>query len=98
MSVFETAVPLLLAGVAAGWGTWDRVVAALTTGPAMVLGIDVPQNDLVVIDPERRWTPRVLVSRGQNTPLIGRELVGWVIGTLLDGEILKQEFAPVGAS
>jgi dihydroorotase len=94
ISVFETAVPLLLAGVAAGWGTWDRVVAALTTGPAKVLGIDVPQNDLVVIDPARRWTPTVLVSRGQNTPLIGRELVGKVISTLLDGEILKQKFAP----
>jgi dihydroorotase len=34
ISGFETAVPLLLAGVAAGWGTWDRVVAALTEGPA----------------------------------------------------------------
>jgi dihydroorotase len=98
ISVFETAVPLLLAGVAAGWGTWDRVVAALTTGPARVLGIDVPRNDLVVIDPARHWTPTVLLSRGQNTPLIGRELVGRVIGTLLDGEILSQEFAPVGAS
>jgi dihydroorotase len=98
ISVFETAVPLLLAGVAAGWGTWDRVVAALTTGPARVLGIDVPQNDLVVIDPARRWTPKILVSRGQNTPLMGRELIGKVIGTLLDGEILKQEFAPVGVS
>ncbi|MDP9319722.1 MAG: dihydroorotase [Chloroflexota bacterium] len=98
ISVFETAVPLLLAGVAAGWGTWDRVVAALTTGPAGVLGIDVPQNDLVVIDPAIRWTPKILVSRGQNTPLLGRELVGKVRHTLVDGERLKQKFAPVGAS
>jgi dihydroorotase len=98
ISVFETVVPLLLAGVAAGWGTWDRVVAALTTGPASVLGIDVPENDLVVIDPAQRWTPKVLVSRGQNTPLIGRELMGKVISTLVDGDILKQSFAPVGAS
>ncbi len=98
ISVFETTVPLLLAGVAAGWGTWDRVVAALTTGPAAVLGIEVPQNDLVVIDPTVRWTPKILVSRGQNTPLIGRELVGKVVSALVDGEPLKQMFAPVGAS
>jgi dihydroorotase-like cyclic amidohydrolase len=73
-------------------------VAALTTGPASVLGIDVPQSDLVVIDPALRWTPTHLVSRGQNSPLIGRELVGKVIGTLVDGAMPKQEFAPVGAS
>jgi dihydroorotase len=98
ISVFETAVPLLLAGIAAGWGTWDRVVAALTSGPAAVLGIEVPRNDLVVIDPAARWTPKILLSRGQNSPLIGRELVGKVVGTLVDGETLKQMFAPVGAS
>src|SRR5258708_13082822 len=37
ISAFETPVPRLLAGVAPGWGTWERVVAALTTGPAKVL-------------------------------------------------------------
>jgi dihydroorotase len=98
ISVFETAVPLLLAGVAAGWGTWDRVVAALTIGPARVLGITVPHDDLVVIDPAMRWTPRILVSRGQNTPLIGRELVGKVIHTFVDGQPLTRTFAPVGVS
>ena len=98
ISVFETAVPLLLAGVAAGWGTWDRVVAALTTGPAAVLGIQVPKNDLVVIDPAARWRPTTLLSRGQNSPLIGRELVGRVLTTLVDGDGLHQSFAPVAAS
>jgi len=56
ISVFETTVPILLAGVEAGWGTWDRVIVALTAGPARVLGIDVPRNDLVVIDPRAAWT------------------------------------------
>jgi dihydroorotase len=98
ISVFETAVPLLLAGVAAGWGSWDRVIAALTIGPARVLGIAVPQNDLVVIDATMRWTPRVLASRGQNSPLLGRELVGKVIHTFVDGQPLKQKFASVAVS
>ncbi|HEX9496761.1 MAG TPA: dihydroorotase [Candidatus Limnocylindria bacterium] len=87
ISGFETAVPLLLAGVAAGWGTWERVVAALTTGPAKVLRMDVPANDLVVIDPAAVWTPRTLVSRGQNTPLLGRPLRGRVVAAYVDGQL-----------
>ena len=88
ISVFETAVPLLLMGVEAGWGTWERVVEALTTGPAGVLGIEVPQNDLVVIDPRAAWTPDAasLRSLGKNTPLLGRHLVGRVVAAVVDGE------------
>ena len=89
ISVFETAVPLLLMGVEAGWGTWDRVVAALTVGPARVLGIDVPKNDLVVIDPRIAWTPTTegLRSLGKNTPLLGRALIGRVVAAVVDGEL-----------
>ena len=88
ISVFDTAVPLLLAGVAAGWGTWERVVQALTTGPAGVLGIAVPENDLVVIDPGAAWTPDAasLRSLGKNTPLLGRPLTGRVVAAVVDGE------------
>jgi len=89
ISVFDTAVPLLLAGVAAGWGTWERVVQALTTGPAGVLGIAVPENDLVVIDPGAAWTPDAasLRSLGKNTPLLGRPLTGRVVAAVVDGEL-----------
>ena len=89
ISVFETAVPLLLAGVAAGWGTWERVVEALTDGPARVLGIDVPVDHLVVIDPNTTWTPTAMALRslGTNTPLLGRPLVGRVVAAVVDGEL-----------
>ena len=89
ISAFETAVPLLLAGVAAGWGTWDRVVEALTTGPARVLGIDLPPNDLVVIDPHAVWTVTAasMISLGKNTPLLGRALSGRVVACAVDGEL-----------
>jgi dihydroorotase len=89
ISVFETAVPLLLMGVQAGWGTWDRVVEALTTGPARVLGIEVPRDDLVVIDPKAVWIPAAaaLRSLGKNTPLLGRELTGRVITVIVDGAV-----------
>jgi dihydroorotase len=94
ISVFETAIPLLLAGVAAGWGTWERVVGALTAGPARVLGIELPKNDLVVIDPKVAWTPTAtsLRSLGKNTPLLGRSLTGRVVAAVVDGE-LRHELA-----
>jgi dihydroorotase len=89
ISVFETAVPLLLMGVGAGWGTWDRVVESLTVGPARVLGIDVPANDLVVVDPNVVWTPTAasLRSLGKNTPLLERPLIGRVVAAVVDGEL-----------
>ena len=99
ISVFETAVPLLLMGVAAGWGTWDRVVEALTLGPARVLGIDVPNSDLVVIDPRAAWTvgAAVLRSLGKNTPLLGRGLVGRVVAAVVDGELRLDLLSPAVA-
>ena len=89
ISVFETAVPLLLAGVAAGWGTWERVAQALTAGPARVLGIELPENDLVIIDPGVAWTldPAAMRSLGRNTPLLGRRLIGRVVACVVDGEL-----------
>jgi len=89
ISAFETAVPLLLMGVDAGWGTWDRVVEALTVGPARVLGIDLPKQDLVIIDPRAAWTPDAssLRSLGKNTPLLGRALAGRVVAAVVDGEL-----------
>ncbi len=97
ISGFETAVPLLLAGVAAGWGTWDRVVGALTAGPAAVLGIALPANDLVVIDPGAVWTPDAdtLLSLGKNTPLRGRRLTGRVVTAIVDGTV-RHELAVAG--
>jgi len=97
IAVFETAVPLLLAGVAAGWGTWERVARALTTGPAVILGIPVPADDLVIIDPQAAWTPSAtsLLSLGKNTPLIGRQLTGRVVTVSVDGSI-RHELAVAG--
>ena len=97
ISGFETAVPLLLAGVAAGWGTWERVVAALTTGPAAVLGIALAASDLVVIDPRAVWTPGAdtLLSLGKNTPLLGQRLTGRVVTAIVDGTV-RHELAVAG--
>ncbi|MDP9264894.1 MAG: dihydroorotase [Chloroflexota bacterium] len=89
VSAIETALPLLLAGAAAGWGDLDRIVAALTVGPARVLGRALDPADIVVIDPALEWkvTADALVSRGKNTPLLGRTLRGRVVAAAVGGEL-----------
>ncbi len=89
ISSIETALPLLLAGVAAGWGELEKIIAALTVGPARVLGHPLETDDVVVIDPGLEWkvTPEALTSRGKNTPLLGRTLRGRVVAAAVGGEV-----------
>jgi dihydroorotase len=81
--------------------TLARVVEALTVGPVRALGLDrrVPgigtlsagaPGDVVVFDPGREWTVEreALVSKGKNTPLLGRTLRGQVVATVYGGEVV----------
>ncbi|HEY6202834.1 MAG TPA: dihydroorotase [Candidatus Limnocylindria bacterium] len=88
ISGLEVALPLLLGGVAAGWADRDTVIRALTTGPAAVLGIPLPDDDWIAIDPDAQWTVSAdaLVSMGKNTPLLGRKLRGRVVYAVVGGE------------
>jgi dihydroorotase len=89
ISGLETALPLVLGGVRVHWAPLGMVVDALTIGPAKVLGIDRPKGDWVVVDRDAEWVLRAddLVSKGKNTPLIGRTLTGRVLATVVAGEI-----------
>ena len=99
ISGIETALGLLLAAVDAGLMPLNRAIAALTTGPAAVLGsrfvdravglVEGAPADLVVFDRSEAWTVsgESLASKGKNSPLIGRELPGRVLVTLADGEM-----------
>jgi len=91
----ETLLALLL-----GWATADRVpmlraLAALTQGPARVLGEDTGtllagrKADLVVFDPAETWRVAAdsLLSSGKNTPLLGQLLTGRVRATIVGGEV-----------
>ena len=97
ISGIETALSLVLMGVAAGMGDLGAVVRALTAGPARVLGTSVP-DDLIVVDPSREWTvsAAALVSKGKNTPLLGRTLRGRVIAAVMDGEARYRDDAALG--
>jgi dihydroorotase len=88
ISGLETALSLVLGGIAAGWGDRDTVIRALTTGPAGILGITVRDDDWIAIDPDMEWTVTAdaLASMGKNTPLMGRNLRGRVVYAVVGGE------------
>ena len=88
ISGLETALSLVLGGVAAGWADRDTVIRALPTGPAGILGIPVRESDWVAIDLDARWTvtAEALASMGKNTPLMGRKLRGRVVYAVVGGE------------
>jgi dihydroorotase len=89
ISGLETALSLLLGGVNAGWCDRDTVMRALTEGPARVIGIPLPGDDWIAIDPEAEWTVSAdaLASLGKNTPLLGRVLPGRVVYAVVGGEV-----------
>jgi dihydroorotase len=89
ISGLETALPLVLGGVRAGWCDIDTAIRALTDGPARVLGIPQRDDDWIAIDRDATWTvtPEDLVSLGKNTPLIGQRLRGRVVAAVVGEEV-----------
>ena len=98
ISGIETAIGVLLAAVDAGHLTLAAAIAALTTGPAAVLGgrlgrrvglVEGAPADLVVIDRSATWRvePGTLRSKGHNTPLLGADLPGRVLLTIAGGRL-----------
>jgi dihydroorotase len=92
----ETAVPVVLELVRSGELTPLEWVQRMSTNPARILkrpgGRLAPgaPGDVVVIDPERRWTydPAKGFSKSRNSPWAGRELVGRAVITLVDGRMV----------
>ncbi|MDP9483272.1 MAG: dihydroorotase [Chloroflexota bacterium] len=103
ISGIETALGLVLAAVDAGRLPLARAIAALTSGPATVLGasgwtgvrglVEGAPADLVVFDRSASWRVEApaLASRGKNSPLLGRELAGRVLLTVAAGRIAYQD-------
>lgn len=75
-----------------------RLVQALTTSPAKVVGLSARTlreggpADLVVFDPARVWRvdATTLRSKSQNTPLLSREVKGRVLYTLVSGTMVHE--------
>ncbi len=99
----ELLLPLALDwGQGAGGPGLMRALAAVTQGPAQVLGaalgtfqascgrlVEGGAADLCVFDPEARWqvVPAELRSQGKHTPFAGRQLRGRVRCTLVGGHL-----------
>jgi dihydroorotase len=105
ISGLETALGSLCTLIFNSELTLNNMIAALTLGPARILGyqklgtleIDAPA-DICIFDLHKEWVvdPAKFVSKGKNTPLAGRTLKGKVIGTFsmgipvyLDEEVLR---------
>jgi dihydroorotase len=94
----ETALPLVLGLVAEGVVSLARAVELLSWGPARCFGLDAGRvveggaADLVVVDPDRRWTvtPESLRSRSKNSPFLGAELRGQAVLTMVGGKIIHE--------
>jgi dihydroorotase len=100
ISGIETALGLVLEAIDASQLPLMTAIAALTTGPARVLGsraaptadhrlvVGAPA-DLVVFDRTERWTvtPEGLASRGKNSPLLGRDVPGRILLTVAAGRV-----------
>jgi dihydroorotase len=108
VTMLETALGLALTPVQAGALSLERVIEALTSGPARALGLERYAEgigtlsrgaaaDLVILDPLREWTvrPETFASKGRNTPLAGQVLRGQVVMTIYGGEpVYQREGAP----
>ncbi len=93
---FETAAAVVLDLVRQGELSPLELVRRMSTNPARILrktggslAVGEPA-DVVVLDPERRWTydPAKGWSKSRNSPWAGRELVGRVVATLVDGRLV----------
>ena len=104
ISGFETAFGSVMTLAHSGRVPLPTIVAALTAGPARVLG-NAGANlgglkkgapgDVTVVDPDREWTveSQSFASLGKNTPLEGHTLKGRVVATLSEGEMVHDERA-----
>ena len=89
----ETMLPLSLELVRLGYIDLSRMVDALSTQPARILGIGRgtleagSPADIVLFDPDREWTLQAdaMATRSRNTPFDGWKLKGKAVCTLVGG-------------
>jgi dihydroorotase len=92
----ETCFPLLLELARSGAVPLSRLIAALSSAPARVVGLPSPSlaegtpADLVMIEPERSFViePARLRSKSHNTPFLGRKVEGAIALTMRGGDII----------
>lgn len=92
---FETALPLSLNLVRAGFLSLNEMVRLLTSSPVKVFKLPGGTlkvgavADVTIFDPEQKWvlTRESIHSKSKNTPFLGKEMIGRVVTTLVDGVV-----------
>jgi len=94
----ETAFSLVYALVEQGVLTLAEAVAAMTSRPAAIFGLNAgtikvgAPADMAMIDLERSWTVEAeeISSRSRNSPFIGAELKARVVRTIVSGVVVHE--------
>jgi dihydroorotase len=95
ISGLETALGSLVGLILRSDLSLNTLVAALTVGPARVLGYEKlgtletgAPADVTIFDPHREWVVDTsqFASKGRNTPLAGQKLTGKVMATIYVGQ------------
>lgn len=82
-----------------GYLNWADAIRKMTCNPARILRLPGgtleigSAADITIIDPERRWTVErnKFRSKSKNSPFIGRELIGRVSRTILNGKVVYKD-------
>ena len=94
----QTALPLALNLVRDGVLDWSSMVAKMTINPARILGIPKgtlsvgADADVTLIDPQQEWVfdKSVILSKSDNSPWLGKKMIGRAVMTLVAGSIIYQ--------
>lgn len=91
----ETIFPALLTSLSENIAL-EKIVEKLSEGPRNILGLPKTEikegvhADLCIFDPTLKWTYEKVFSKSRNTPFLGQEFTGKVLGIINNGQFIKQ--------
>ena len=99
ISGLETLLPLALKLCEEGILSRSQAIAAMTCGPAKILGIEAGSltpgtpADICILEPDHSWEfdTSAMLSKGKNSPFGGWPFTGRVVRTLLAGETVYEK-------
>jgi len=95
----ETLLPVSLGLERDGVLSMSDLIATMTSNPARLLHLDAgtlnegAAADICIFNPDEKWTldRNQLFSKSRNTPWHGREMIGKVIHTIKNGQVVFQK-------
>ncbi len=92
----EFSLPLMLGLVREGVFSLSRLVEAMSTRPAHIVGLTPPRiaegalAELTLVDPELSWTPSEtgIRSKSTNSPFMTQRMTGKALLTLAEGQLV----------